>query len=147
MALRNQLPAEYRKVTVVADDSGICVHALGDRPGVYSARYGSESLSDAERNALLLAEMEGAEDRGAHYVCCMVAVRGEDRFGVAQETWHGEVAMEPSRGTGGFGYDPVFLLPERGLTVAEISDEEKDSLSHRGKASRRLWSYLTSSET
>jgi len=147
MALRNLLPAEVSGATVVADDSGICVHALGGRPGVYSARYGSESLSDLERNALLLAEMEGIEDRSAHYVCCMVAVRGGDRFGVAQETWHGEIAREPSDGTGGFGYDPIFRLPELGVTVAEVGDEEKDSLSHRGKASRMLWSYLTSPET
>jgi XTP/dITP diphosphohydrolase len=145
--LRALLPPDYRRVAVIADDSGVCVAALDGRPGVYSARYGSETLSDTERNERLLSELEGVADRRAHYVCCMVAIEGEDRFGVVQETWHGEIAHAPSGGTRGFGYDPVFFLPERGLTVAEISDREKDALSHRGKASRRIWSYLTSSET
>lgn len=154
-ALFRLLPPEYRSrdqspgrgFAVIADDSGVCVAALDGGPGVYSARYGSQDLSDAERNERLLSELEGVADRRAHYVCCMVALEGEDRFGVAQETWHGEIAPASSGGTRGFGYDPIFFLPERGLTVAEISDREKDALSHRGKASRRLWSYLTSSET
>ncbi len=145
------LPPEYRsrdrRLAVIADDSGICVEALDGRPGVYSARYGSEALSDTERNERLLSELQGVADRRAHYVCCMVALEGEDRFGVVQETWHGEIARAPSRGTRGFGYDPIFFLPEQGLTVAEISDRKKDALSHRGKAGRRLWSYLASSET
>ncbi|MFP4432204.1 MAG: non-canonical purine NTP pyrophosphatase [Spirochaetota bacterium] len=154
-ALEALLPPEYRsrnrspdrKTVVIADDSGVCVAALDGRPGVYSARYGSETLSDTERNERLLSELQGVADRRAHYVCCMVAIEGDDRFGVVQETWHGEIAGAASTGTGGFGYDPIFYLPDQGLTVAEISDREKDALSHRGKAARRLWGYLTSSET
>lgn len=153
--LQDLLPPEYqgrdqssdRRLAIIADDSGVCVRALDGRPGVYSARYGSQDLSDTERNARLLSELEGVADRRAHYVCCMVALEGEDRFGVVQETWHGMIAQSPSAGTGGFGYDPIFLLPEVGLTVADISDHDKDALSHRGKASRRILSYLTSSET
>ena len=152
--LWKMLPEKYRRrdrnpesapFAVIADDSGICVDALDGRPGVYSARYGSESISDGERNALLLEEMKGVERRGAHYVCCMVAILGTDHFGVAQETWHGEIAQAPSEGTGGFGYDPIFYLPDRGLTVADIDDAEKDAISHRGKASRRIRRYLNPS--
>lgn len=149
--LWNMLPEDYRRrdrrpgaapFAVIADDSGICVDALDGRPGVYSARYGSESISDTERNALLLEELNGIGRRGAHYVCCMVAILGTDHFGVAQETWHGEIAHAPSKGTGGFGYDPIFYLPERSLTVADIADREKNAISHRGKASQRIWRYL-----
>jgi XTP/dITP diphosphohydrolase len=149
--LWRMLPESYRRrdrtpdslpFAVIADDSGICVDALDGRPGVYSARYGGESISASERNALLLGELEAVAQRGAHYVCCMVAILGADHFGVAQETWHGEIAEAPSQGTGGFGYDPIFYLPDQGLTVADIDDTKKDALSHRGKASRRIWRYL-----
>ena len=129
---------------VVADDSGICVDALGGAPGVYSARFGRDVGvdSDEARTALLLEHMTGKTDRGAHYVCSMVAVLGPERFLCAQETWHGEIAHERSTGTGGFGYDPVFRPTDRGCTVADISDDEKHALSHRGKAARALRGLL-----
>jgi XTP/dITP diphosphohydrolase len=132
------------KEPVIADDSGLCVDALGGRPGVLSARYGSENgkkLESAERNALLLREVGNAADRAARFVCSMVLMLSEDRFFVAQETFEGEL-IHGERGSGGFGYDPILYLPERGLTVAELSDEEKNALSHRGKAGMRLASIL-----
>ena len=131
---------------VIADDSGICVDALGGAPGVFSARFGSDlpepPVSDAERTALLLARLKDREDRGAHYVCCMVAVCADERFAVAQETWHGYIAREASSGTGGFGYDPVFMVPELGKSVADIEPVEKNLRSHRGKAAHRIRTLL-----
>lgn len=137
--------AAHRNVPVVADDSGLCVPALDGEPGVYSARYGSSDgrtkLTDGERNQYLLRKMSGIDDRRAYYVCAMVVVFQRDRFYLVQETWHGRITREP-RGDGGFGYDPVFELPESGLTVAEIAEAEKNRASHRGKAAARLASLL-----
>lgn len=125
---------------VLADDSGICVHALENRPGVYSARYGnvpgSPPLDDEGRNALLLRELAEKPDavRTAHYVCHAVLYHDPDRFIQVQETWHGEIAREPAYGETGFGYDPLFTIPGYGRTVAQISQDEKDRISHRAKA-------------
>jgi XTP/dITP diphosphohydrolase len=131
---------------VVADDSGLCVDALDGAPGVYSARYGdpdgSRNLTDSDRNDLLLRELHGVSHRDAFYVCCMVCVLHPYRVLTAQETWHGRIAETPSAGTGGFGYDPVFYLPEDGLTVADLSAQDKNRRSHRGKASRVLYAAL-----
>jgi XTP/dITP diphosphohydrolase len=128
---------------VLADDSGLEVVGLGGEPGIYSSRYGSVDgkLSDFERNAYLLNRAAFLSDRACFFVCCMVAILGEKRFFVVQETFHGVLAAEPS-GSGGFGYDPVVYLPEWGKTVAELRDEEKDAISHRGKAARRLTALL-----
>jgi len=128
---------------VLADDSGLEVVGLGGEPGVYSSRYGSANgkLSDFQRNAYLLNRAASISERACFFVCCMVAVFGEKRFFVAQETFHGVLAAEPF-GSGGFGYDPVVYLPEKKKTVAELSDEEKDAISHRGKAARRLAALL-----
>ena len=129
------------KRPVMADDSGLCVAALGGEPGIFSSRYGAGvagALLDApKRNAYLLDRMEGAENRAAFFVCCMVLLFDETRFFVAQETVHGTIAESP-RGDNGFGYDPLFLLPDRGLTIAELPDVEKDAISHRGRAARRI---------
>lgn len=135
---------------VIADDSGLSVSALDGRPGVYSARYGSEpggpDLADADRNALLLSELEGVADRHAHYTCCMALVLEPDRYYLCQETWHGEIADAPSDGGHGFGYDPIFRLPSEGLTVAEIAPERKNRISHRGKAARDLATIIEALE-
>lgn len=125
---------------VIADDSGLCVDALGGRPGIYSARYGStegKKLESWERNGLLLKELAAALNRKARFVCAMVVFFNHDRFFVVQETLEGEIIHE-GRGTGGFGYDPIVYLPERGCTVAELPEEEKNRISHRGKAGRAL---------
>lgn len=121
---------------VIADDSGICVDALGGEPGIRSARYGSEGgakLSDRERNLLLLDRTRGNPSRGCRFVCSMVLLLSENRFFVAQETLEGEL-IEEMRGSGGFGYDPLVYLPGLGKTVAELCPDEKNRISHRGKA-------------
>jgi XTP/dITP diphosphohydrolase len=132
---------------VIADDSGLCVDALDGRPGIYSARYGSteqfgseggKKLSDRDRNALLLQELQSRSDnpsRQARFVCAMVLLFSEDRFYLVQETLEGELIRE-ERGTGGFGYDPILYLPQLGRTVAELTAEEKNQISHRGKAGK-----------
>ncbi|OHD72820.1 MAG: hypothetical protein A2177_09150 [Spirochaetes bacterium RBG_13_68_11] len=125
---------------VIGDDSGLCVAALAGEPGVRSSRYGSDGmrkLETPERNALLLSRLAGAADRRAFFVCCLVLAIDGERFIAVQETVHGEIAHAP-RGANGFGYDPLFLLPDRGLTIAELPDAEKDLVSHRGRAARRL---------
>jgi XTP/dITP diphosphohydrolase len=142
---------------VIADDSGLCVDALGGRPGIYSARYGSngsgavtgdpagnKKLAAAERNALLLREMGDSPNRKARFVCAMVLLFSEDRFFAVQETLEGEIISraEGKRGSGGFGYDPILWLPELGRTVAELSGEEKNRVSHRGKAAKALAAFL-----
>jgi XTP/dITP diphosphohydrolase len=129
---------------VIGDDSGLCVAALDGEPGVRSSRYGSDGarkLETPERNALLLSRLAGVEDRRAFFVCCLVLVVDGDRFVAVQETVHGEIALSP-RGRNGFGYDPLFLLPGRGLTIAELPDAEKDLVSHRGRAARRMRKML-----
>ncbi|MFP4638495.1 MAG: non-canonical purine NTP pyrophosphatase [Spirochaetaceae bacterium] len=137
-------------VGVIADDSGLSVGALDGRPGIYSARYGSTperpELTDDERNRLLLTEMEGMRDRRAHYTCCMALLLERERYYLLQETWHGEIAHQPSAGIHGFGYDPIFYLPEAGRTVAELSPDDKNSVSHRGKAARDLATLLRALE-
>jgi len=130
---------------VIADDSGLCVLSLGGQPGVFSARYGSAPgkppLDATKRNQYLLERMNGVTDRGAYFVCCLVLMFSEERFFVAQETVSGLIAQEP-RGTNGFGYDPLFFLPDRGRTMAELPDEDKDRISHRGRAARRILALL-----
>jgi XTP/dITP diphosphohydrolase len=130
---------------ILADDSGLCVDALGGRPGIYSARYGEReglTIDAGERNALLLEEMRSVAKRTARFVCSAVLLFDENRFVTAQETVEGEITRA-ERGKGGFGYDPLFLLPERGLTIAELPEGEKNALSHRGKAVRMLAPFLT----
>jgi XTP/dITP diphosphohydrolase len=124
---------------VIADDSGLCVDALGDRPGVYSSRYGGrdgQKLSDGERNTLLLAELGDTPDRRARFVCAMVLLYTPDRFFIVQETLEGEIVRRTGQGSGGFGYDPILYLPDQGRTVAELPETEKNLISHRAKAGR-----------
>jgi XTP/dITP diphosphohydrolase len=121
----------------LADDSGLVVRALGGRPGVQSARYGGEGLDAAARNRLLLEEMEGRADRQAEYVCVLALARPRGPAGkVFMGRCKGRIGRHPV-GTGGFGYDPVFVL-EEGRTMAEVPAEEKDVLSHRGQAVAEL---------
>jgi XTP/dITP diphosphohydrolase len=129
----------------LADDSGLCVDALGGRPGVYSARYGAkegdEPLQSPERNALLLREMEGQGLRTCRFICCLALVLSADRVFTIQESCEG-ILLERPRGEGGFGYDPIVFLPELGKSVAELSQEEKNRVSHRGKALMGLKALL-----
>jgi XTP/dITP diphosphohydrolase len=120
----------------LADDSGICVAALGGAPGVYSARYaGDNPKSDQRNNEKLLQDMRGVTDRRAHYYCVLVLLHHADdpQPLIAEGEWHGEIGHK-ERGDGGFGYDPLFWLPEFGKTSAQLERDEKHAISHRGKA-------------
>jgi XTP/dITP diphosphohydrolase len=133
------------RLPALADDSGLCVDALGGAPGVRSARYAGEPRSDQRNNEKLLAEMSVHADRRAHYVCVLVLMRGPgDRQPlVAEAEWHGEIAHAP-RGSGGFGYDPYFYLKDLGKTAAELPSEDKNRISHRGQALQKLLAMLRS---
>jgi XTP/dITP diphosphohydrolase len=135
--------SRHAHLPALADDSGICVAALDGEPGVHSARFAGEPRSATRNNEKLVRLLAGQPDRRAHYYCVIVLVRhAEDPEPlIAEGRWHGEVIAAP-RGAGGFGYDPHFLLPDLGLTAAELSPEEKHAVSHRGKALRRLLALL-----
>ena len=117
----------------MADDSGVCVNALNGMPGVLSARFAGEPSNDEANNRLLVERLQGKDDRRAHYTCVLTAVRTPDDPLVAVGRWYGEICDEPA-GEGGFGYDPHFFVPEYGRTAAELTAEEKNRVSHRGKA-------------
>ena len=129
----------------LADDSGICAHALNGAPGVHSARYAGVDGDNAANNQKLIASLQGMTDRGAHYVCALVMVNNanDPEPLIVQTRWYGQVIDEP-RGIHGFGYDPYFLLPELGITAAELKPSEKNHLSHRGQALRELITQLQS---
>ena len=151
------------KTPVIADDSGICVDILDGRPGIYSARYagkgvqpGTKECSQQEKNALLLEEAWGkAFEQGlgkddvltCRFVCAMVLYLGKDKFISVQETIEGQLVsgIENATGKGGFGYDPVVFLPEFGKTIAELTEEEKNRISHRGKAASKIRAILENS--
>lgn len=123
----------------LADDSGVCVNALGGAPGVYSARFAGEPKSDARNNEKVIADLAQHADKSAYYYCVLVYVRHADdpQPVIADGAWHGEIIAE-ARGSNGFGYDPHFLIPSLGKTAAELSAQEKNALSHRGQALRAL---------
>lgn len=123
----------------LADDSGICVNALHGAPGVLSARYAGEPKSDARNNQKLIADLAGNSDKSAYYYCVLVYVRSESdpQPVIADGIWPGEL-IDQARGSNGFGYDPHFFLPLLNKTVAELSAEQKNQLSHRGQALRAL---------
>ncbi len=124
----------------LADDSGICVTALGGAPGVLSARYaGDNPRSDERNNERLLQVMSGVTDRRAHYYCVLVLLHhaGDPQPLIAEGEWHGEIALQPA-GNGGFGYDPLFWLPQLGKTSAQLEREQKHEISHRGMALKVL---------
>lgn len=125
----------------IADDSGLVVDALGGAPGVYSARYGSPELDDRGRTALLLKNMEGEENRACRFVSVITCCFPDGRKLVARGVCEGRVAFAP-QGENGFGYDPIFYLPEKGKTFAQLSEEEKNAISHRGRAIAKLAELL-----
>ena len=131
------------RLPALADDSGLCVDALGGAPGVHSARYAGEPRSDVRNNEKLLFDLKDKNNRSAHYVCVLVLVRGpgDTEPLVAQAEWHGEIAHAP-RGTNGFGYDPYFIVPGLAKTAAELAPEEKNRISHRSQALATLLEML-----
>lgn len=135
--------SRHTGLPALADDSGICVDVLGGAPGVHSARFAGEPRSDARNNARLLELLEGKSDRRAHYYAVIVLLRhaGDPQPLIAEGAWHGEVLHAP-RGDGGFGYDPLFLDPARGLTGAQLALADKNRISHRGQALAALVARL-----
>ena len=130
-----------RDALIVADDSGLCVHALDGRPGVYSARYAGPGATYADNCNLLLKELDGVTDRRAVFACALVALAPDGRRFVGFGVCPGEITSD-LRGDGGFGYDPVFQPSTGLLTMAEMPAEEKRRISHRGRAGRRLSSLV-----
>lgn len=139
--------AQLTGLPALADDSGICVEALGGAPGVYSARYAGEPKSDQRNNEKLIAALAGQSNRRAHYYCVIVYLRHveDPQPLIAEGSWHGEIIDTP-RGNGGFGYDPYFLVPELGKTGAELAADEKNAISHRGKALLQLVEKLRTAQ-
>jgi XTP/dITP diphosphohydrolase len=139
------------RMAAFADDSGICVSALGGEPGVHSARYATapavagagRAAQDDRNNEKLVAALAQSRDRRAHYYCVIVLLRhaADPEPLIAEGRWHGEVIAEP-RGSGGFGYDPYFYVPALGRTAAELEASEKNAVSHRGQALKRLVARL-----
>jgi len=135
--------ARLAGLPALADDSGLCVEALGGAPGVFSARYAGEPKSDLRNNERLLAELGTSKSRAAHFVAIIVFVRhAEDPQPIiAEGEWHGEI-MDAARGVAGFGYDPLFYLRELDRTAAELDAAEKNRRSHRGQALANLVARL-----
>jgi XTP/dITP diphosphohydrolase len=134
---------EFTGETALADDSGIEVDALDGRPGILSARYAGPNATDEGNNRKLLEALQGVppERRGAAFRCFLVLCRPDGSFETFEGSWRGRIGEHP-QGKGGFGYDPVFHVPELGLTAAQLSLEVKNSLSHRAQAFRKLKKYL-----
>ena len=139
--------ARLTGLPALADDSGLCVDALGGAPGVLSARYAGEPKSDGRNNQKLLADLAEVADRRAHFTCVLVLVRHADdpQPLIAEGEWHGEI-LHAARGADGFGYDPLFLDPASGRAAAELSHAEKNARSHRGQAVARLVARLAARE-
>ena len=137
--------ARLTGLPALADDSGVCVNALGGAPGVHSARYAGAPKSDARNNAQLIADLQGCADKSAYYYCVLVYVRhaNDPQPVIADGRWDGEIVAS-ARGQGGFGYDPHFWLPALGKCAAELSADEKNAVSHRGQALRNLVEKLRS---
>lgn len=125
----------------IADDSGICVDTLDGAPGIYSARFSGEHGNDEANNALLLEKLKGENNRNAHYTCAIAFVYPDGRTVCAEGIFEGVIAETPA-GNGGFGYDPLFYLPEYGKTVAQLGSEVKNEIGHRAKALRNLLEKL-----
>lgn len=147
--LKARFAAQVSGLPAIADDSGLEVDALGGAPGIRSARYAGEGAGDDANNTRLLREMQGVRDaaRGARYRCAMVYVaRPDDPTPlVCEASWEGRIATAP-RGTGGFGYDPLFFVAGTDRTAAEFASDEKNRVSHRGQALRRLVAALGGDE-
>jgi XTP/dITP diphosphohydrolase len=144
--LKARFAAQASGLPAIADDSGLEVDALHGAPGIYSARYAGPGADDAANNARLLAELDAVPDagRGARYRCAMVFLRWalDPSPVVAQASWEGRITRLP-RGSGGFGYDPLFLVGDPGVTAAELDATRKNAVSHRGQALRALVAALT----
>ena len=133
--------SEITGCAALADDSGICVDALGGAPGIYSARFCGRHGDDEANNRLLVEKLRDVDQRSAHYACAVSLVFPDGKEFHAEGFLHGEIVDEP-RGNGGFGYDPYFYLPAYGCTAAELPSEEKNKISHRAEALKKLLNLL-----
>jgi len=142
--IKARYAAKSGKISI-GDDSGLCVTALDGAPGIFSARYAGEHGNDAANNAKLLADLADKTDKSAAFVCTVACVLPDGREFFAEGKAWGEITDKAS-GKGGFGYDPIFLLPELGKTFADLTAEEKNAISHRGRAveafAQRLCEYI-----
>ena len=135
--------SKHAGLPALADDSGICVNALNGDPGIKSARFAGEPKSDQRNNQKLVDMLKNQVDRSAYYYCIIVLLRhaNDPQPVIVDGVWQGEIILEP-KGAGGFGYDPYFYLPELGKTAAELPAEQKNRISHRGKALTKLAEYI-----
>jgi len=133
--------AEISGCCAIADDSGICVDALDGAPGIYSARFSGVHGDDEANNDLLLEKLKGRIDRSAHYTCAIALARPDGSIVKAEGYLHGEIGHERI-GTNGFGYDPLFYLPEYDMTTAQLEPSEKNRISHRAEALHKLVELL-----
>lgn len=142
--IKARFVAEKTGCAVLADDSGLVVDYLGGRPGVYSSRYAGDGASDEDNWRKLLNELEGVgtEDRTARFVCVLAYVEPGGVEATFEGVLEGKIAAAPS-GVGGFGYDPVFFLPDRGKTIAELIPDEKNRISHRARALGKFKRWLS----
>jgi len=135
--------SQFTSEMVLAEDSGLVVYALGGAPGVHSARYAGPNATDADRNRKLLDGMQGkfGDERRARFICVTTIARRGQAIAILSDFAQGLITEEP-RGSDGFGYDPVFLLPELGRTFAQLSSQEKNLYSHRGRAFRKVLQFF-----
>lgn len=128
------------KMPTLADDSGICINALDGKPGIHSARFAGENTSSEEKNRIIVEMLKGFGDRRAHYTCALAYVDAQEKF-VVEKYCHGEI-IDKEKGEEGFGYDPIFYIPAYNRTLAEISLDEKNKISHRGQAFREFKKHI-----
>ena len=143
--IKAKTASDFLGMDAIGDDSGLIVDALGGAPGIYSARYAGEGASDDENNEKLLSELKGEKNRTARFVCCIALAFASG----IQEFFEGECCgqiIQEKRGRNGFGYDPVFYVPQYGKTMAELGPDTKNRISHRAKASEKLLSYFFDSK-
>jgi len=135
------------KLPALADDSGLVVDSLNGEPGIYSARYAGENATDEDNIVKLLARMDDEDNRSARFWCAMVYVRyaSDPEPVIVEKSWEGQILRE-LKGNNGFGYDPIFYLPELNCTSAQLSAEEKNRISHRGQALKEILKHLLSLE-
>jgi len=128
---------EIFNIPVIADDSGLIVEALKDEPGIYSARYAGENATDEENNEKLLKKLKSIKNRTAYFECALAFINKKGKLTIVKERCYGKIIDKP-KGNKGFGYDPIFFIPEVGKTMAELEPDEKNKISHRGKAFKKL---------
>lgn len=140
--IKAKTTSDFLGMDAIGDDSGLVVDALGGAPGIYSARYAGEGSSDNENNEKLLSEIKEKKNRNAKFVCCIALVLADGTQEFFEGECHGQIIQE-KKGRSGFGYDPVFYVPQYGKTMAELGPDIKNRISHRAVASEKLLSYFS----